>query len=207
MHSFWTRSFALRPETEGRYTWRSQLPRRARQDVNDPMLISTMSTDRATSRLASSSRRRPRPTGFVAVQCPPVSQATPSGPPREPLTHALDHQIGRHNAPSPRCARSARHGRHRPAALASVPRYRLASVRIAAAVGGICMERQNILLGNPYEEIVGFSRAVKVGPLISVGAPLPLGTTVRLWESVMSKLNPGAASRSSRRRSQGPGPH
>ena len=37
------------------------------------------------------------------------------------------------------------------------------------------MERQNILLGSPYEEIVGFSRAVKVGPFISVGGTAPIG--------------------------------
>lgn len=37
------------------------------------------------------------------------------------------------------------------------------------------MERQNVLLGNPYEEIVGFSRAVRVGPFISVGGTAPIG--------------------------------
>jgi enamine deaminase RidA (YjgF/YER057c/UK114 family) len=37
------------------------------------------------------------------------------------------------------------------------------------------MERTNVLFGNPYEEIVGFSRAVRVGPLISVGGTAPIG--------------------------------
>lgn len=37
------------------------------------------------------------------------------------------------------------------------------------------MERSNILLGNPYEELVGFSRAVRVGPFISVGGTAPIG--------------------------------
>lgn len=37
------------------------------------------------------------------------------------------------------------------------------------------MERQNILLGNPYEELVGFSRAVRVGPFVSVGGTAPIG--------------------------------
>jgi enamine deaminase RidA (YjgF/YER057c/UK114 family) len=37
------------------------------------------------------------------------------------------------------------------------------------------VERQNILLGNPYEELVGFSRAVRVGPFISVGGTAPIG--------------------------------
>jgi enamine deaminase RidA (YjgF/YER057c/UK114 family) len=37
------------------------------------------------------------------------------------------------------------------------------------------VERRNILLGNPYEEIVGFSRAVRVGPFVSVGGTAPVG--------------------------------
>lgn len=37
------------------------------------------------------------------------------------------------------------------------------------------MERRNILLGNPYEELVGFSRAVRVGPFVSVGGTAPIG--------------------------------
>ncbi len=38
------------------------------------------------------------------------------------------------------------------------------------------MKRMNIMLGNPYEEIIGFSRAVKVGPFISVGGTAPIGS-------------------------------
>lgn len=37
------------------------------------------------------------------------------------------------------------------------------------------MERRNVLLGSPYEEEVGFSRAVRVGPFISVGGTAPIG--------------------------------
>jgi len=37
------------------------------------------------------------------------------------------------------------------------------------------MERQNVLLGSPYEELVGFSRAVRVGPFVSVGGTAPIG--------------------------------
>ena len=37
------------------------------------------------------------------------------------------------------------------------------------------MERENVLLGNPYEELVGFSRAVRVGPFVAVGGTAPLG--------------------------------
>lgn len=36
------------------------------------------------------------------------------------------------------------------------------------------MERQNVLLGSPYEEKVGFSRAVRVGPFISIGGTAPV---------------------------------
>lgn len=37
------------------------------------------------------------------------------------------------------------------------------------------MKRKLILNGNPMEEIVGFSRAVRVGPYISVGGTAPVG--------------------------------
>jgi enamine deaminase RidA (YjgF/YER057c/UK114 family) len=37
------------------------------------------------------------------------------------------------------------------------------------------MERKNVLLGNPYEEIVGFSRAVRVGSFVAVGGTAPIG--------------------------------
>ena len=41
------------------------------------------------------------------------------------------------------------------------------------------MERQLILNGTPREEIVGFSRAVRVGPYISVGGVAPLDAAGR----------------------------
>lgn len=37
------------------------------------------------------------------------------------------------------------------------------------------MQRQLILNGNPMEEIVGFSRAVRVGPFIAIGGTAPVG--------------------------------
>jgi enamine deaminase RidA (YjgF/YER057c/UK114 family) len=37
------------------------------------------------------------------------------------------------------------------------------------------MKRELVLNGNPMEEIVGFSRAVRVGPWISVGGTAPVG--------------------------------
>jgi enamine deaminase RidA (YjgF/YER057c/UK114 family) len=37
------------------------------------------------------------------------------------------------------------------------------------------MKRQLVLNGNPMEEIVGFSRAVRVGPYVSVGGTAPIG--------------------------------
>lgn len=37
------------------------------------------------------------------------------------------------------------------------------------------MERHNILLGTPNEELIGFSRAVRVGPFVSVGGTAPIG--------------------------------
>lgn len=47
------------------------------------------------------------------------------------------------------------------------------------------MERQNVLLGNPYEELVGFSRAVRVGPIVTVGGTAPIdaaGNTVGIGD-------------------------
>ncbi len=38
------------------------------------------------------------------------------------------------------------------------------------------MKRELVLNGNPMEEIVGFSRAVRVGPWISVGGTAPVDT-------------------------------
>jgi enamine deaminase RidA (YjgF/YER057c/UK114 family) len=37
------------------------------------------------------------------------------------------------------------------------------------------MDREEFLNGNPMEEIVGFSRAVRVGPHVSVGGTAPVG--------------------------------
>jgi enamine deaminase RidA (YjgF/YER057c/UK114 family) len=37
------------------------------------------------------------------------------------------------------------------------------------------MDRQLVLNGNPMEQIVGFARAVRVGPYISVGGTAPVG--------------------------------
>lgn len=37
------------------------------------------------------------------------------------------------------------------------------------------MKRTNVLLGSPYEELIGFSRAVRVGPLVCVGGTAPIG--------------------------------
>ncbi len=47
------------------------------------------------------------------------------------------------------------------------------------------MERHNVFLGNPYEDLIGFSRAVRVGPFISVGGTAPLddaGLTVGIGD-------------------------
>ena len=37
------------------------------------------------------------------------------------------------------------------------------------------MKRQLVLNGNPMEEIVGFARAVRVGPYITIGGTAPVG--------------------------------
>ncbi len=41
------------------------------------------------------------------------------------------------------------------------------------------MERQLVLNGNPMEEIVGFARAVRVGPYIAIGGTAPVDTNGR----------------------------
>ncbi len=38
------------------------------------------------------------------------------------------------------------------------------------------MERKLISSGSPYESIIGFSRAVRVGPFVAVGGTAPIGT-------------------------------
>lgn len=48
------------------------------------------------------------------------------------------------------------------------------------------MKRQLVLNGNPLEDIVGFSRAVRVGPHIAVGGTAPVapdGTTVGVGDA------------------------
>jgi enamine deaminase RidA (YjgF/YER057c/UK114 family) len=37
------------------------------------------------------------------------------------------------------------------------------------------MERKLISSGSPYEKIIGFSRAVRVGPFVTVGGTAPIG--------------------------------
>ena len=47
------------------------------------------------------------------------------------------------------------------------------------------MERMNVLFGTPFEEMIGFSRAVRVGPFVSVGGTAPLaadGSTVGIGD-------------------------
>ena len=52
--------------------------------------------------------------------------------------------------------------------------------------------RQLISNGNPMEEIVGFSRAVRVGPYISVGGTAPVdasGKTVGVGDVFATRLS------------------
>lgn len=47
------------------------------------------------------------------------------------------------------------------------------------------VERHNVLLGSEFEELIGFSRAVRVGPMVVVGGTAPLdadGNTVGLGD-------------------------
>lgn len=50
------------------------------------------------------------------------------------------------------------------------------------------MERQLVLNGNPMEEIVGFARAVRVGPFIAIGGTAPVdadGQTVGIGDAAV----------------------
>ena len=50
------------------------------------------------------------------------------------------------------------------------------------------MERKLISSGSPYEDVIGFSRAVRVGPFISIGGTAPLdanGNTVGVGDIVL----------------------
>lgn len=40
---------------------------------------------------------------------------------------------------------------------------------------GVRLERINVLVGSPYEEIVGVSPAVRVGPFVAAGGTAPVG--------------------------------
>lgn len=53
------------------------------------------------------------------------------------------------------------------------------------------MKRQLISNGNPLEDVIGFSRAVKVGPYISVGGTAPVGDD----GETIGIGNPGAQTR------------
>ena len=47
------------------------------------------------------------------------------------------------------------------------------------------MERHNVLLGTEFEELIGFSRAVRIGPMVVVGGTAPLdadGNTVGIGD-------------------------
>lgn len=60
-------------------------------------------------------------------------------------------------------------------------------------------DRELISNGNPMEGIVGFSRAVRVGPFISVGGTAPVDTDGRTVGVVMWPRRPGSASKLSSR--------
>lgn len=53
------------------------------------------------------------------------------------------------------------------------------------------MKRELISNGNPLEDVIGFSRAVRVGPYISVGGTAPVGTDGK----TVGIGNPGAQTR------------
>ncbi len=40
-------------------------------------------------------------------------------------------------------------------------------------------DRQRVSSGSPFEPIIGFSRAVRVGPIIAVGGTAPIGADGR----------------------------
>lgn len=53
------------------------------------------------------------------------------------------------------------------------------------------MERRAVAIANPYAERIGFSRAVRVGPFVSVGGTAPIGPDGR----TVGKGDPAAQAR------------
>lgn len=60
-------------------------------------------------------------------------------------------------------------------------------------------DRELISNGNPMEAIVGFSRAVRVGPFVSIGGTAPVGLDGKTVGVGMSRRRQGNVSKLSRR--------